>query len=317
MNRMRYLHSLVLAVVFVAGCSKATSDTSAPAPPSPSASSAGLPTPAAAPADSAAAPVAVNALARGGCVELGSDPGSCSRHCSGCQAANAPTAAHAAAAATPTAPALRPLPRRSPTLSQPAAAPSAVAPKTFACGNKGDPACPVQAWMKANMASAVASDDGPALAKQFDYVAAHAPPGFANWRSIAQGGAAKARAGDLPGAKTACKACHDQYKAKYKAELRDRPVLTAMAPRSPRLLAKVGAPLGRPRGRFTQHRRLDKLRVLLEHHPRGMTLYELADSVGVTPRSMRRYLKEVSSELELEPVPTRAGRAEEVACALG
>jgi predicted DNA-binding transcriptional regulator YafY len=66
-------------------------------------------------------------------------------------------------------------------------------------------------------------------------------------------------------------------------------------------------PLGRPRGRFTQHRRLDKLRALLEHHPKGMTLYELARAVGVTPRSMRRYLKEVSSELDLSPVPTRAG----------
>src|SRR6185295_3456892 len=68
-------------------------------------------------------------------------------------------------------------------------------------------------------------------------------------------------------------------------------------------------PLGRPRGRFTQHRRLDKLRAMLEHHPKGMTLYELAEAVGVTPRSMRRYLKEVSHELELEPLPTRAGGA--------
>lgn len=69
------------------------------------------------------------------------------------------------------------------------------------------------------------------------------------------------------------------------------------------------ARVGRPRGKFTQHRRLDKLRGLLEHHPKGMTLYELADAIGVTPRSMRRYLKEVSSALELEPVPTRAGGA--------
>src|SRR5204862_1358226 len=70
-----------------------------------------------------------------------------------------------------------------------------------------------------------------------------------------------------------------------------------------------GARVGRPKGRFTQHRRLDKLRQLLEHHPKGMTLYELADAIGVTPRSLRRYLKEVSSALELEPVPTRAGGA--------
>jgi predicted DNA-binding transcriptional regulator YafY len=78
-----------------------------------------------------------------------------------------------------------------------------------------------------------------------------------------------------------------------------RPPATPFAP--------ARAKVGRPKGRFTQHRRLDKLRTLLEHHPKGMTLYELAEAIGVTPRSMRRYLKEVSSALELEPVPTRAG----------
>src|SRR5262245_10820821 len=67
--------------------------------------------------------------------------------------------------------------------------------------------------------------------------------------------------------------------------------------------------VGRPRGRFTQHRRLDRLRALLEHHPKGLTLYELAEAVGVTARSMRRYLKEMASELELEPMPTRRGGA--------
>src|SRR5689334_773237 len=69
------------------------------------------------------------------------------------------------------------------------------------------------------------------------------------------------------------------------------------------------APVGRPKGRFTQHRRLDKLRSLLGQNPKGLTLYELADAIGVTPRSMRRYLKEVSHELDLEPLPTRAGGA--------
>src|SRR5258706_6368259 len=70
-----------------------------------------------------------------------------------------------------------------------------------------------------------------------------------------------------------------------------------------------GAGVGRPKGRFTQHRRLDKLRQLLEHHRRGMTLYELARAIGVTRRSMRRSLKEGSQELRLEPLPTRAGGA--------
>jgi hypothetical protein len=77
--------------------------------------------------------------------------------------------------------------------------------------------------MKANMAPATASSDGPALAKGLDYIAAHAPPGMPNWSSIAKAGATKARAGDIDGAKASCKTCHDSYKAKYKTEVRDRP----------------------------------------------------------------------------------------------
>lgn len=95
--------------------------------------------------------------------------------------------------------------------------------KTFACGGEGQPKCPMQAWMKTNMAPAAANGDGAALAKALDYVASHAPPGYAKWTSIAKDGSDKAKSGDLDAAKKACKSCHDEYKAKYKAELRDRP----------------------------------------------------------------------------------------------
>ena len=52
---------------------------------------------------------------------------------------------------------------------------------------KDKPACPTQAWMKANMAVAAASGDGPALAKGLDYIAAHAPAGMGNWSGDRQG----------------------------------------------------------------------------------------------------------------------------------
>jgi predicted DNA-binding transcriptional regulator YafY len=64
---------------------------------------------------------------------------------------------------------------------------------------------------------------------------------------------------------------------------------------------------GRPIGSFTQHRRLDHLRELLERHPKGMTLYELSESLRVSPRTLRRYLKEVEREYELAPVRTKGG----------
>lgn len=64
---------------------------------------------------------------------------------------------------------------------------------------------------------------------------------------------------------------------------------------------------GRPKGKFTQHRRLDRLQALLEQHPKGMTLYELAEALNVTPRSMRRYLREVEREMELISAPDKPG----------
>ena len=69
-------------------------------------------------------------------------------------------------------------------------------------------------------------------------------------------------------------------------------------------------PKGRPKGQFTQHRRLDKLRLLLEQHPRGLTLYELADILEVTPRSMRRYFEEVRERFDLVATRDAPGGAQ-------
>ncbi len=68
-------------------------------------------------------------------------------------------------------------------------------------------------------------------------------------------------------------------------------------------------PQGRPQGKFTQHRRMDRLREILLRHPKGITLYELAEGLDVTPRTMRRYLKEVEREFDLESLETRGGGA--------
>jgi len=107
----------------------------------------------------------------------------------------------------------------------PAAQPSDITPdapsKDYACGDKGKPPCPMQAWMKANMAPAAANGDTDALAKNLDYVAGHAPAGFTDWSKIAKEGAAAAKKKDIDGAKKSCKTCHDMYKAKYKEEMRD------------------------------------------------------------------------------------------------
>ena len=62
-----------------------------------------------------------------------------------------------------------------------------------------------------------------------------------------------------------------------------------------------------PGGPFTQHRRIDTLRALLSRHPRGLTIYELARELEVTPRSMRRYLAEIRRDLELVNTTDKPG----------
>ncbi len=72
-------------------------------------------------------------------------------------------------------------------------------------------------------------------------------------------------------------------------------------PKSPRL--------GRPPGPFTQHRRLARLREALEAHPSGLALVDMAAALRVTTRSVRRYLRYLERETELESVGTAPGGA--------
>src|SRR5580658_4478728 len=78
--------------------------------------------------------------------------------------------------------------------------------------------------------------------------------------------------------------------------MRPRP---ASRPKGPRV--------GRPTGRFTQHRRIDLLREKLETHTAGLTLQDLALMLRITTRSVRRYLRELGLVTEIESIPVRPG----------
>lgn len=54
---------------------------------------------------------------------------------------------------------------------------------------------------------------------------------------------------------------------------------------------------------------MDRLRELLARHPSGLTLYELGSLLDVSPRTMRRYMRELSQEFELEGDEERPGGA--------
>ena len=93
-----------------------------------------------------------------------------------------------------------------------------------ACGEKGQPDCPLQDWMKRVANKPMLAKDAPAVAEAFDKMVPLARTGaaYANWVSISTHAPKAARAADLDAAKAACRGCHEQYKKKYKTELRTR-----------------------------------------------------------------------------------------------
>jgi hypothetical protein len=104
------------------------------------------------------------------------------------------------------------------------------------CGEKDLADCPLQLWMKRNATPMIKFGDSSGLGEAFDQIALLAPPRakdvYPNWVSIARDGAEAARMGDVPAARAACRGCHSQYRAKYHADLRGRP-LPALAPSAP------------------------------------------------------------------------------------
>ncbi len=90
------------------------------------------------------------------------------------------------------------------------------------CGDSGQPPCPLQGWMKANMTPAMNAADVDRLKRAFLRTVDLGPPQYATWRTIALAGADAASRSDLEGARRACKQCHDEHRAHYRAELRAR-----------------------------------------------------------------------------------------------
>jgi predicted DNA-binding transcriptional regulator YafY len=66
---------------------------------------------------------------------------------------------------------------------------------------------------------------------------------------------------------------------------------------------------GRPPGQFTQHHRVEALRRALENNPGGLPVTAIATLLGVTIRSVRRYIEGLQDHLQLESVATTPGAA--------
>jgi len=97
--------------------------------------------------------------------------------------------------------------------------------KEYTCGAKGQPKCPLQGWMAANMQPAMAAADAKKLAAALRASAKLGPQSYGDWAKLANEGAdAVEKANDVKAGKPSCKSCHEQYQKPYKAEFRDRPI---------------------------------------------------------------------------------------------
>lgn len=91
------------------------------------------------------------------------------------------------------------------------------------CGGVKDP-CPLQRWMREQMAPALAAKNAPALAKALEASANMSPVASWEWKGMAMDAAAAARAGDVETARKSCQTCHNAFKAQYQSKFRLKPV---------------------------------------------------------------------------------------------
>ena len=78
--------------------------------------------------------------------------------------------------------------------------------------------------MKTNMNAPLEKHDWQGIASALERATPLAPAGYTNWVSITKDGANAARAAELEAIKAACRGCHEQYKTKYRTEMRTRPI---------------------------------------------------------------------------------------------
>jgi hypothetical protein len=107
--------------------------------------------------------------------------------------------------------------------SSPEAAPAAAAPAPV-CGQDRLPDCPLQGWMKANLQGAVRRQDFGLLTKGFERLPSLAPEDMAEWAGFARAGADAAKQHDISAVREVCAACHEKYRPRYRANMRNRPL---------------------------------------------------------------------------------------------
>jgi hypothetical protein len=91
------------------------------------------------------------------------------------------------------------------------------------CGRSGLPDCPLQGWMKANLASALQRQDFDRLESAFARLGSMKPRELGAWSDFAKHGEDAAHGHNIEECRQACKQCHDAYRSSYRQTYRLRP----------------------------------------------------------------------------------------------
>jgi hypothetical protein len=78
--------------------------------------------------------------------------------------------------------------------------------------------------MKANLQGAARGQDFGLLARGFERLPSLEPEDMPEWAGIARAGADAARQHDIAAVREVCAACHEKYRPRYRANMRNRPL---------------------------------------------------------------------------------------------
>jgi hypothetical protein len=92
------------------------------------------------------------------------------------------------------------------------------------CGQPGLPPCPLQSFMRNQVAASLARGDMKGMAEALRKVATLAPPEFTTWSQLANDGARAAELGDRRALRATCNGCHQAWRQAYRERFRERPL---------------------------------------------------------------------------------------------
>src|SRR5258706_10685218 len=93
-----------------------------------------------------------------------------------------------------------------------------------ACGQPGLPPCPLQSFMRNEVAAPLARGDMKTLSTSLRKVATIAPPAWASWSATALDGAAAAERGDRAALRADCNTCHQTCRGHYRQPFPNDPL---------------------------------------------------------------------------------------------